>query len=767
MPGSELKELTQEDVFHYIDEERTRNRVALYDDIPQKTKGGFKVILIINLISILIAAGGFFVVYTIFKQKEYQLVGSEKSIQGLEDVLYQELQKKANAELQNKQKEIQAIQDKLSTVNNQLADFKTKQKEILRGQMAKLEREYQKKIKLEQSNKTVKEKALIEQKYKTLMANRRKELEEATKTKEMEFQSRLDEERKKLQSAANSRNKELEETQKSLKKNQQELEQKLAEEHKKGQNALKSVQQKLEQKEKIEAFDAQVNTSFQSAIQAYQKKDYQTARSSLKSVLKLYENRPKGVILPSEKESVDKFFVTAINDYLSLKQNNAGSAKTQLATFNQALTKLSDFEKDVESGYLLSRPKDYQNRLTEISNLLPQTLEFSSAISVYKRKKKEQKAQTLLQQAETSYSSQQYAKASKLYLQGLDTLADSTVEHKILKKLKSIQPLMTSINTSSPDSNLLVFNQSEIDQKSFKLYQSAMLNYKKKNWSMAEKNFAFILTNYPTSSYAAKSFSTILKIREDQAKKYSLKQLQKFQTKKASTLYRKAEKFRKARQWAQAISYYKEILNKYAYATQGTKALDGLMKSLEQKVKNETESLFSDYSKNLNTLTNEMMFTFHKSNQTLINRYDNQQVQIKENFTRLTNQLLSGLLITNRTLIKTYKKQESELIKRYTKLTNDLIQKHNKELTVAKLSSDNKLIKLGRVIESVETDLIISPLSGINTKPGQIIKIFRKGSDNVPEFIATAKIQDASEYIITAKITEKSKTPKVGDLVYK
>jgi hypothetical protein len=88
------KELNQRDVFSYIDHQMRKSEGGVEVGITQRTHSNFRFAFFMDLIAVFIAFAGFYAVYNIFQEKAYNLVGAEGSIRGLEDVLYQELQKK-------------------------------------------------------------------------------------------------------------------------------------------------------------------------------------------------------------------------------------------------------------------------------------------------------------------------------------------------------------------------------------------------------------------------------------------------------------------------------------------------------------------------------------------------------------------------------------------------------------------------------------------------------------------------------------------------
>src|SRR5271157_6192529 len=92
-------ELKQEEVFSYIDAELKKEQSPGGFRYSQKTKSILLPILAVNTVAVIIALVSFIFIYNNFKSGQYRLVGSENSIKGLEDVVFQEMRKKANADL--------------------------------------------------------------------------------------------------------------------------------------------------------------------------------------------------------------------------------------------------------------------------------------------------------------------------------------------------------------------------------------------------------------------------------------------------------------------------------------------------------------------------------------------------------------------------------------------------------------------------------------------------------------------------------------------
>jgi outer membrane protein assembly factor BamD (BamD/ComL family) len=430
MPDKNHSELRQEDVFSFIDKELKTSKESQTAVFTQKTKKNFSTVVLINLIALIIASAGFYAVYNIFKAGEYKLIGTEGSIKGLDDVLYKELQKKASADLVKKQQELEDTKSKLTALNSQMDSFKKDQQKLLKDQYDKFQAAQNARMQDELKNASKIEKEAIRKKYEDELKTKQLALESDAIRREKDLQLKLEQEKKNLTAQSESREQELKQTKVQLDKANNDFEQKLQQVKTTSRQEIADLNIKLDEKQKIEAFYDQVNVLFKSAMDAYQAKDFNTARSKLGSITTLYANKPKDIIISDEKKSIDKFFIDTINDYLALKETG-GKSLTVLNINTNELNR--EAEPLFNSGITSYKAKAYDAAISKFQNIiinysysrynkdsvnyLQKSLEmkYADTISSTDKKTQNSSADRLLQDAARDESSLNYDSAKVKY----------------------------------------------------------------------------------------------------------------------------------------------------------------------------------------------------------------------------------------------------------------------------------------------------------------------------------------------------------------
>ncbi|NPV01137.1 MAG: tetratricopeptide repeat protein [Brevinematales bacterium] len=522
-------ELKQQDVFSYIDRELKKDRKSFAERIVQKTKSNFLIVLMVNLIAVFIASVGFYTVYTIFSERAYNLVGSEKSIKGLQDVLFAEMQKKANAELLKQQEEMKKIQAELNKLNNQMEDYKTAQQKLLKAELEKNQNELKAKLEAESKNKTEAEKEELKKQYQMEIAAQQKAIEQASKQKELDYQKQLQSEKQKLLDAEQNKKEALSSAQNQLNKAQSDL-QTLQEEKAKTAAVLKEFETAKEDQKKIDAFNDQVAMLFQSAISSFQSTKYDIARQNLNGVLKLYDNKPAGVGISKARENVDKFLVSAIADYLALKESKAGETQAQYADMIIALKDLRDLAKDLNGGAYVNKGSALKSKLAQYQNTIPDVYAFANAYERY-----------------------------------FDTVQKS-------------QPSALDLSVDQANANATpVFN-------------AAKNLYNGKSYDSAIKNFKTVIAEYPNSKYTKEALGYIDQIYKDQidaanGSGVNLDTLKSDQTKNSGGSYSAAKKYEKEGDWAKAQQYYTRVITEYPLSAYVNKSVEGLQNATSEIAK--------------------------------------------------------------------------------------------------------------------------------------------------------------------------------------
>ena len=517
-------ELKQQDVFSYIDRELKKDRKSFAERIIQKTKSNFMIVMMVNLIAIFVASVGFYTVYTFFSERAYNLVGSEKSIKGLEDVLFAEMQKKANAELLKQQEEMKKIQAELNKLSSQMDDFKTEQIKKQKAELDKMQNDLKAKFEADSKNKTEAEKNALKKEYELEIASQQKAIEQAAKQKEAEYQKMLQAEKTKLLEQEKDKKVALQSAETKLTEAQSEL-QSLQEEKAKTAAVLKEFETAKEEQKKIDIFNDQVAVLFQSAVDSFQGEKYDLARQKLNAVIKLYDNKPQGVTISKSREVVDKFFVNAISDYLALKENKAGESQQQLEQTIIALKDLRDLSKDIQGGAYNTKEAALKNKINAYQASIPEVVAFANAYEKY-------------------FDSKQKSQPSALDL-----------------------------------------NIEQANSSAAPLFNSAKSLYASKSYDSAIKNLKTVIAEYPTSKYTKEALSYFEQIYKDQiadagGKTVDIEAVKAEQTKNSGGAYSSAKKYEKEGDWEKAKQYYTRVISDYPLSAYADKSITGLENSI-------------------------------------------------------------------------------------------------------------------------------------------------------------------------------------------
>ncbi len=564
-------ELNQQDVFKYIDQELKSGKSRQVSSLLQKTRSSFKLVLLVNLLAMVITVSGFMIVNKIFKDQAYELVGSEKSIKGLEDVLLAELQKKASAELLNKQKELDDIKQRLTDLNSKMDSFKASQEIKLKQQLAEQENKLKQQLQADLKNKSVQEQQEIQKKYEEQLKLANSRIKEESLKQEEEYKKQLEDQKKDLVASQQRNEKDLQIAKNELANAQDEYKKKLEEERLKSQAALKEVSLKLEERQKIDDFYFQVNTLFQNAINYYQKSDYEKARATLNGVKRLYDNKPDDIPVSAIKKDVDMFFISAIGDYLSIKENSGNTESLQ--QYVLSLKNLSDFSDDLKKGIYNTRAEQANKKLAQLQQQLPQVFEFYSSYSGYQVLMDDLSAQSEYNIANSDFSKKDYSSAAQHYLNILKKYPGISSRETVLNRLST--SLLAGGEDISPDLALKM-DQKEIDAKAKVIYNDATRLLENKKYAQAMSLFQNQILQYPQSQFTKDSFKNITQINQELIKLNSvnLDALVRQQDGKASEVFDRAMKNVEAKKFDNALVNFEEILLNYPLSTYNSKSLE-------------------------------------------------------------------------------------------------------------------------------------------------------------------------------------------------
>lgn len=565
-------ELKQEEVFRYIDQQLKNSRNTSADDLRQNTRPSFRMVMLVNAIALAIAASGYLIVDKIFREQAYQLVGTDKSIKGLEDVLLAELQKKASADLISKQKELEDIKKKLTDLNNQMEGFRTQQENKLRQEIQAKEQELKARMEAELKNKTGAEKQQIEQQYAQQMQNITQNLREQALQQEEAYRKELETQKKALVESQNQNQQALSQAQNELKNTQDEYRKMLEEEKSKSQDALRQVSMKLEERQKTDDFYVQVNTLFQTAIGHYQAGRLEQARQVLTGVRRLYQNIPPGVVVSSVKQDVDLFFADAVTEYITLKEEPSGNM-SGYQEYLISMKNMQDFSADLKKGLYQSRSDQAEKKLVELQKQLPQVFDFYSSYSGYQVLLDDISAQSDLNRADKAYADKDFQSASQIYLNILQKQPRISSRLEVLNRLST--SLLAGGNQINPE-KILLDDKSAQDQKAAVVYRQGLQSFQNRKWSDAQARFETVITEYPGSSYTRDALKRLVQasLQMNADTTVTLKEVQVQQEKSSAELFREAELLQAKGEKEDAVKAYSRLISEYPLSSRVEDSLE-------------------------------------------------------------------------------------------------------------------------------------------------------------------------------------------------
>jgi tetratricopeptide (TPR) repeat protein len=132
------------EIMQEIDRMTSEQRTGLTPDalmISRAARRGFVFPLVVNVAMALILAGGLYGLYAFFQQEEQQLAEAEREGVGAQAELIRRIQEQAQAELEQKEREIASIQDRLGDIEARRAALETNLEEELARREAELRAE--------------------------------------------------------------------------------------------------------------------------------------------------------------------------------------------------------------------------------------------------------------------------------------------------------------------------------------------------------------------------------------------------------------------------------------------------------------------------------------------------------------------------------------------------------------------------------------------------------------------------------------------------
>lgn len=589
------KELNQREVFSYIDHQMRKTDSQAVRGISQRTKPNFLFALFVDFIAVAIALGGFYFVYHIFQERAYNLVGAEGSIHGLEDVLYQELQKRATADLAQKEQELASIQAKLANVSASMDQFKAEQQAEMQRQLAAKQAELQGQLAANLANATGTERARLQQEYEQQLAQQQEAIRQRLEGETQQKIQALQQQQQALRAQQQQSASQASTLQTQLSNAQTEMQRQLEAERSRNQAALHEVQLELAQKEKSEGYKFQISSLFQGAINDFNKTRYASARQKLQGVLDLYANKPSDVYISPQDEAVDRFFVNAISDYLTLKESGADNPQVVQQT-TSAMQAMAAFTSDWNRGAYNGRTSDANQRINEIKTALPDVFKFYQAYDNFRVVMDDGAAANLLAAANAQYNNGNYKQAIDAYVAILKDYPDVSSRPTILNNLSASILAMSSAAAQGMSAD-------QANAAAEPVYNAARNSYSSQLYTQALASFQSVILKYPNSQYVQGSLDYIKRIYQSQidaakdeaqraadlaaqnASGVNLAALRTNQTAQSKTIYDQAKSAQGSSDYETALTKFTQIIRDFPLSDYASDSIQRMRTIMDLQVK--------------------------------------------------------------------------------------------------------------------------------------------------------------------------------------
>jgi len=444
-PDSGISREEQKDILQEIEKVATQNRIAVGPEefAVQTAKTGVLFPVLVNVVAIIVLAGGLAVLYFFFQRGETQIAQSETGTITAEGKLIETYKKESEAKLLEKDQQIDQIQNRLQEIDKQRQDLQAnmdakvreKENQLKASLAAELEAE---KARLQQQGLSEKE---IDRRISAIEAQRSSESDRqlaAFRAQAEADRRTADENLKSLQAEFNA----------SLAKANQERQQVLDESKKREAELQAQLEQKTREAASAQASSAQALATLQSQKQQedlvtgqlvglysvvkadISAKDFAKAITGLQAI-RDYVNRVDVAALPAmqQRRDVDLFVVDSLS---SLVQGQLSPANVDTTSLVAAASQVSDvratvIEADAQlrAGNIAEAERLYSKALATIPEIA-RSYGYFTAKEQDAENARRQLLRAGLDRAEAAFDAGSYPEMLAAYKDALGYLPDSS-----------------------------------------------------------------------------------------------------------------------------------------------------------------------------------------------------------------------------------------------------------------------------------------------------------------------------------------------------
>ncbi len=507
----------REEILEQIDKISAGNRIEITPELfeVKPLKKGGVLPLVINILGLVVIAGGFFFANRYFQAKEESMVLGEKTYQTTEDSVVKELKKQAAEKLQAKQQEISRIQTELAKLDKESSTLKATMDSQIKSKEQELKAQMQQELEKERARlqSSGVSSAELEKKLKAFEAKKQNDINASLKTFKAQSEAALKEKEKELAQAKKVANQILEKANKDkaaieaeslkkeaeLKKQFEKEKQALTKQSSEAEQKLNELSQRQHNEQLI--LD-QITSSYTSIINSIKKGEYPKAQLAISDLRNLLED-PKIKNLPTvyKRVPVENFILDSLAKEIKQAQTETTTDFSTLAQTAQTLinarANIRKGDEAVQKGESYSAERFYNAGLSS----LPQVQNAVKTLRSIQAKNLEDRAREYLSLGDTSVKKGKLNDAVTQYRNAAVNAVDVNKEilsssvHKLENTLNLITKNLSARNTAKYNkmqSNLtdkISALQKNLDAKTdeVKNLTAALAEEKSKNADLAQK----------------------------------------------------------------------------------------------------------------------------------------------------------------------------------------------------------------------------------------------------------------------------------------
>jgi len=518
--SSGISKEDQQEILQEIEKVAEESRISVSPGTMavKAVKKGFVFPLLVNILFILLLAGGGYALYTLFQRGETVLMEEGKALASAEGRLIEELKKESEAALQAKNREINQIQSQLQNIDQQRQELQSSMDEKISAREAELrsaleaelaaERERLREQGISEEDIGNRLQALESQKtgefqqrldaFKREAEDERLRQEENLRVLQQEYQRNLasaEADRQRVREEAAVREEEL---RSQLDARAEELEQATLE-------AKAELNRLASQQEKQTLATGQLNGFYTQVKKDIQEGDFDGALEDL-GAIKEYLDDPNVATLPNmlQRREIELFVVDSIS---SLVEAQLQSSEVDTSSLIAAADLLNRMKNTVIQGDTLFGQGDIaaaEARYREALDLMP---EIGKAHSYFVTKTDEAellRRQTLseyLQQAESEYAAGRYSAAVDSYTQALAYLPEDAA---------TVERMIDQVRSSGYQLGIARLRRQDSSDAAAPLAAAENL-YGQEQYNQAILGYIDLIGKYPNSSQVAQATGGIRK----------------------------------------------------------------------------------------------------------------------------------------------------------------------------------------------------------------------------------------------------------------